>query len=91
MSEMAGLERLRALGREQEERSWSTVGKVRGRLMGEIARQIEDEWLRERLGHADVATTLRLYGHVMPGRDAAAARAMQDAIGRAAPGRGRRG
>ena len=47
--------------------------------------------VQERLGHADVATTLRLYGHVMPGRDAAAARAMQDAIGRAAPGRGRRG
>lgn len=46
--------------------------------------------VQERLGHADVATTLRLYGHVMPGRDAAAARAMQDAIGRAAPGRGRR-
>lgn len=44
--------------------------------------------VQERLGHADVATTLRLYGHVMPGRDAAAAMAMQDAIGRAAPGRG---
>ena len=26
--------------------------------------------VQERLGHADVATTLRLYGHVMPGRDA---------------------
>lgn len=44
--------------------------------------------VQERLGHADVATTLRLYGHVMPGRDAAAAMAMQDAIGRASPGRG---
>lgn len=27
----------------------------------------------ERLGHADVATTLRIYGHVMPGRDSEAA------------------
>ncbi|WP_417119028.1 tyrosine-type recombinase/integrase [Olsenella phocaeensis] len=32
----------------------------------------------ERLGHADVATTLRIYGHVLPGRDAAAAAAFQD-------------
>ena len=41
--EIAGIERLRALGREQEERSWSTVGKVRGRLMLQIADQIERE------------------------------------------------
>ena len=58
MSEMTGLERLRALGREQEERSWSTVGKVRGRLMGEIARQIEDERLRERLAVERVASEM---------------------------------
>lgn len=31
--------------------------------------------IQERLGHADVATTLRVYSHVMPGRDAEAARA----------------
>lgn len=31
--------------------------------------------VQERLGHADVATTLALYGHVLPGRDAAAAAA----------------
>lgn len=43
--------------------------------------------VQERLGHADVATTLRHYGHVLPGRDAAAAMAMEDVIGRAsAPG-----
>lgn len=30
--------------------------------------------IQERLGHADVATTLRIYSHVMPGRDAEAAR-----------------
>lgn len=43
MEEKTGLERLRELGREQEERSWSTVGKVRGRMMREIADQIERE------------------------------------------------
>lgn len=42
--------------------------------------------VQERLGHADVATTLRLYGHVLPGRDAEAARAFAETIGRAAPG-----
>lgn len=36
--------------------------------------------LSERLGHADEATTLRTYAHVLPGRDAAAA----EAFGRAA-------
>lgn len=41
--------------------------------------------VQERLGHADVATTLRLYGHVLPGRDAEAAAAFREAIGRAAP------
>lgn len=61
MSEMTGLERLRALGREQEERSWSTVGKVRGRLMGEIARQIEGERLRERLAVGRVASEMELH------------------------------
>ena len=44
---MKGIERLRELGREQEERSWSTVGKIRGRMMSEIADQIE----REEDGH----------------------------------------
>ena len=43
MGERTGLERLRELGREQEERSWSTVGKIRGRTMREIADQIERE------------------------------------------------
>lgn len=50
-------------------------------LAGENIRVVQ-----ERLGHADVATTLRLYGHVLPGRDAGAAAAFRDAIGRAAPG-----
>ena len=31
--------------------------------------------VQERLGHARVGTTLEVYGHVMPGRDQAAARA----------------
>lgn len=38
--------------------------------------------VQERLGHADVATTLRLYGHVLPGRDAAAAGAFGELMGR---------
>lgn len=40
---MTGIERLRELGREQEERSWSKVGKVRGQLMLDIADQIDRE------------------------------------------------
>lgn len=56
MSEMTGLERLRALGREQEERSWSTVGKVRGRLMLQIAEQIESEQVEAAADHAVVAS-----------------------------------
>ena len=37
----------------------------------------------ERLGHADVATTLRLYGHVLPGRDLEAAREFGRMLGTA--------
>ena len=40
---MTGVERLRELAREQEERSWSAVTKVRARIMREIADQIERE------------------------------------------------
>lgn len=40
---MTGIERLRELGREQEERSWSKVGKVHGQLMLDIADQIDRE------------------------------------------------
>ena len=36
--------------------------------------------VQERLGHADVATTLRIYGSVMPGRDAEAARAFAESM-----------
>ena len=32
--------------------------------------------VQERLGHASVATTLSLYGHVLPGRDAEVAERM---------------
>ena len=35
--------------------------------------------VQERLGHANVATTLALYGHVLPGRDRAAADAFSSA------------
>lgn len=34
----------------------------------------------ERLGHADVATTLRIYGHVLPGRDSEAAETFRMAV-----------
>ena len=40
---MTGIERLRELAREQEKRSWSSVGKIRGRMMSDIADQIERE------------------------------------------------
>lgn len=36
--------------------------------------------VQERLGHDDVAITLGLYGHVVPGQQAEAARAIGDAI-----------
>lgn len=38
---------------------------------------VDPKVVSERLGHADVSTTLRIYGHVLPGRDEAAARAFQ--------------
>lgn len=38
--------------------------------------------LSERLGHADEATTLRIYAHVLPGRDAAAAQVFAEAVKR---------
>lgn len=39
--------------------------------------------IQERLGHADVATTLRIYAHVLPGRDAVAARMFAQRLRRA--------
>lgn len=42
--------------------------------------RVDPKTVQERLGHADVATTLRLYGHVMPGRDEQAAQTMQDLL-----------
>lgn len=44
----------------------------------------------ERLGHADVATTMRTYAHVLPGRDQAAADLFAEVSARTARG-GRRG
>lgn len=40
---------------------------------------VDPKTVMERLGHAKVATTLELYGHVLPGRDAAAAQAFAEA------------
>ena len=35
----------------------------------------------QRLGHADIGVTLRIYAHVMPGDDAAAASMAEDLLG----------
>lgn len=48
-----------------------------------IANGCDLKTLSERMGHADEATTLRIYGHLMPGRDAAAARLFNEAKRRA--------
>lgn len=42
--------------------------------------------LQERLGHKDFATTAKLYGHVVPGRDADGARAVRAALDRSTVG-----
>ena len=49
-----------------------------------IANGCDLKTLSERMGHADEATTLRIYGHLMPGRDAAAAQLFSEAKKRAA-------
>lgn len=83
---MTGLERLRELGREQEERSWSTVGKVRGRLMLQIAEQIEDERFREQLAVERVASEMELHCLGVEGMDDSPvvrwARELREALGR---------
>ena len=43
---------------------------TRGRKLRKLA---DMRTVSERLGHADVATTMRIYGHVLPGRDEQAA------------------
>lgn len=43
-----------------------------------IASGVDVRTVSERLGHADVATTLRVYAHAMPGRDSAAGQVMGD-------------
>lgn len=51
-----------------------------------VASGVDMKTVSERLGHADVATTMRLYAHVLPGRDQAAARAFEEAARRCASG-----
>lgn len=48
-----------------------------------IANGCDIKTLSERMGHADEATTLRIYGHLMPGRDAIAAQLFSEAKKRA--------
>lgn len=43
-----------------------------------IGSGVDVRTVSERLGHADVATTLRIYAHAMPGRDGAAGEVMGD-------------
>lgn len=47
-----------------------------------LANGVDLKTLSERLGHADEATTLRIYAHVLPGRDRAAAEAFETAAKR---------
>lgn len=49
-----------------------------------LARGVPIKVLSMRLGHADVATTLRAYAHALPGSDAAAAEAFREAVERPA-------
>lgn len=46
-----------------------------------LAHGMDLKTVSERLGHRDEATTLRIYSHVMPGRDAAAAELFRQAGG----------
>lgn len=46
-----------------------------------IASGADMRTVQERMGHANVATTLGLYAHVLPGRDGAAAEAFEAAAG----------
>lgn len=42
---------------------------------------VDAKTVSERLGHSDVSMTLRIYGHVMPGRDEDAARRFDEILG----------
>ncbi|MBS6418854.1 MAG: site-specific integrase [Olsenella uli] len=46
-----------------------------------LAGGMDPKTVSERLGHADVATTLRYYGHVLPGRDGEAAARFEEIVG----------
>lgn len=46
-----------------------------------IANGVDVRTVQERLGHAKIATTLELYAHVLPGRDAQAAESFGRAVG----------
>lgn len=46
-----------------------------------LTRGVDLKTVSERLGHADEATTLRLYSHVLPGRDAYAAQVFSGVAG----------
>ena len=52
-----------------------------------IANGADMRTVQERLGHANVATTLGLYAHVVPGRDQAAAAAFDEMAKRIGGGR----
>ena len=51
-----------------------------------LASGVDMRTVSERLGHADVALTMRTYAHMLPGRDRAAAEAIARALGGCARG-----
>ena len=76
-------ERVRAIGLRAGLPAWFRFHTLRHTHATQLLLAGADmRTVQERLGHADVATTLRLYGHVLPGRDAAAARAFGGLLGR---------
>lgn len=76
-------ERVRAIGLRAGLPAWFRFHTLRHTHATQLLLAGSDmRTVQERLGHVDVATTLRLYGHVLPGRDAAAARAFGGLIER---------
>ncbi len=73
--------RFKALARElelPEETTFHTLRHTHATWL--IMHGFDMRTVQERLRHADVSTTLRVYASVMPGRDAAAAAAFSDSI-----------
>lgn len=46
-----------------------------------LSRNVHPKYVQELLGHADIALTLNVYSHVIPGMDGGTASAMEEALG----------